>query len=123
MQTLMAVGIAGALGSLARYGVGLLAVRLLGERFAWGTLIVNLTGCFVIGVLMGLAEHSQLPRELRIALVTGFLGAYTTFSAFGFETWSYVERGDYALALSNVAANVVLGLLLVMLGLLLGRML
>ncbi|MCC7479489.1 fluoride efflux transporter CrcB [bacterium] len=116
------IAVGGVCGTLARYGLSLAMHRALGERFAWGTLSVNLLGCFLIGLLMQLGlSGSLISRELRAALGIGFMGAFTTFSTFGYETLSYIQDGNWRLALLNAAANLVLGLLLVWLGMLAGR--
>jgi fluoride exporter len=91
-MTALMVAIAGALGCLARYGVGLAGQRLLGDRFPWGTLAVNLLGSFAIGAVMVIAETRQLDPRLRVALVGGFLGGFTTYSAFAYETLALAER-------------------------------
>jgi CrcB protein len=117
MPTILYIALGGVCGTLARYGTAQLMVRWLGERFAWGTLAVNLLGCFILGYIM---QHSisapTFPRELKLALTVGFLGAFTTFSTFGYETFGFLQQRQPGLALANVAANVVLGLLLVWLG-------
>jgi CrcB protein len=121
MSGILLMAVAGALGTLARYGVGLWAHRLLGPAFAWGTLAANLAGCFAIGLLMPLLAAGLLFRDARIVLAIGFLGAFTTFSTFGWETFNYIETGNARLAMVNVAANLVLGLACVWLGWLAGR--
>ena len=91
-MTALWVAIAGACGCLARYGVGLAGQRLLGDRFPWGTLAVNLLGSFAIGAVMVLAEARQLDPRLRVAVVGGFIGGFTTYSAFAWETFALAER-------------------------------
>ncbi|HEY8146305.1 MAG TPA: fluoride efflux transporter CrcB [Kofleriaceae bacterium] len=97
-MTALMVAIAGALGCLARYGVGLAGQRLLGDRFPWGTLAVNLAGSFAIGAVMVMAETRQLDPRLRVAAVTGFIGGFTTYSAFAYETLALAERRSAAAA-------------------------
>jgi CrcB protein len=117
MQSVMLVGMAGAAGAVARYGVSLLAVRLLGDRFAFGTLAVNVLGCLLLGALLEAERHTPLvTHPLRLLLAVGFLGAFTTFSTFGWETFRYLQDGAANLAALNVAANLVLGLLAVWAG-------
>ncbi len=116
------LGAGGAAGTICRYWVALAAVRTLGTRFAFGTLAVNVVGCFLIGLVMqrfDVADSSS--RMLRLALGTGFLGGFTTFSAFGYETAHYLESGKPALALVNVAANVLFGIAATFAGFALGR--
>lgn len=107
------VGIGGALGSMARYGVGL-AVHSM--AFPYATLIVNVAGCLCIGLALPSVERAAaLSHEMRLLLVVGFLGGFTTFSAFGSESVALV-RSSLSVALINVAANVLLGLAAVVIG-------
>jgi fluoride exporter len=115
------VGLGGFAGAVSRFGVGVLLSTALGSSFPWGTLAVNLTGCFVAGVLIGMGDGRGLATGARLLLVTGFLGGYTTFSAFGVETVRLAEQQGMALAGANVATNVVGGLALAMIGLVVGR--
>ena len=86
-------------------------------HFPWGTLAVNVAGCFGIGVVATLAdEHTLVTPALRLFLVTGLLGGFTTFSAFGMESWQLIEDGHALTALANAMANVVAGLLAVIAG-------
>lgn len=107
------VGLGGALGSMARYGVGL-ALPSAGYQYA--TLAVNVIGCFCIGLALPSAERAALlPPELKLLVIVGFLGGFTTFSAFGSETIA-LGRSGTGPALLNVCAHVVLGLGAVLLG-------
>ena len=116
-MVLIAIGFAGALGALARYGVSLAALRWFGEDFPYGTLGVNLAGCFLLGVLAELTmEDAGLAPQTRAILGTGFLGAFTTFSTFGVETYRAMQVGAWGVAASNVAINVVGGIVLVAAG-------
>ena len=120
--TIVGVAIAGALGALARYGVSVWALRLFGSSFPLGTLIVNLAGCFCLGFLAELAlEDPGMAARTRAIVGTGFLGAFTTFSTFGVETFRAMEAGAWAVAAANVALNVVVGLLAVSLGFYIAR--
>jgi len=111
----------GGLGSLSRYGITLLSVKLFGARFPWGTLIVNLTGCFLIGLSFAIAERSSLMNPtVRLFFVTGFLGGLTTFSTYGYESFSAFYLGNQWMAIANVLFNNVAGLILVFLGFRLG---
>ena len=91
-MTALLVAVAGAIGCLARYGVGLAGQRLFGDRFPYGTLAVNLVGSFAIGAVMVVAEARALDPRLRVAVVGGFLGGFTTYSAFAYETLALAER-------------------------------
>jgi len=105
------VAIGGALGSVARYGCSGLALRWLGVAFPYGTLFLNVTGSFVIGVLGTLAldaERSLSTTDARAFLIVGILGGFTTFSSFSFETLSLARGGN----LSGAAMNIVLSLVL-----------
>ncbi len=119
LRALLAVALGGAVGAVARYGVGLVALRLWGGPFPVGTWAVNLAGSFLIG--LALPTLLEQPVAVRLALVTGFLGAFTTFSAFSLETAALWEAGRPGLALLNAAGSVVLGLAAVGLGLWIGR--
>jgi CrcB protein len=105
--------IAGAIaGAPLRYFVGSRVQGLADGTFPWGTFAVNISGCFLIGLLLGLAEQRDLlGREARLLLVTGFLGSYTTFSAFGWETYELARGDEVFRAVANAAASVVLGVL------------
>ena len=100
------VALAGGLGSLARHGVGLLGVRWFGARWPVATLAVNLVGCFAIGAVMVLCEVRQVDPRVRIALVGGFLGGFTTYSAFAYETLALVERRSLSSALAYAGLTI-----------------
>lgn len=123
MEKVLFVMAGGSLGALSRYSVTLLAVRLFGTRFPWGTLMVNLSGCFLIGLSMALADRgfSVMNPSARLFFVTGYLGALTTFSTFGLETVNAVRGKTPRVAVANVLVNNGLGSALVFLGLWLGR--
>lgn len=107
----------GGLGSAVRYGSALLAARFWGAGFPWGTLAVNLVGCFVIGVLFGISEQKGgLRPETRLLLMTGFLGGLTTFSTYALETTNFARTGSLIGAASNLIANNAAGLVLVVTG-------
>lgn len=109
MNALIAVAAGGAAGSVLRYLVGLQAGRWLGSGFPWGTLAVNVAGCFVMGLLVELmALHWSPGPALRTFLTVGLLGGFTTFSAFSLDVALLAERGDLALTLLYAAASVLL---------------
>ena len=117
MLRLLAVGVGGFIGAVARYLLSGLAHRLWSTAFPIGTLTVNVLGCLVIGVLTVLVEGDYLTSPtVRLLLMVGLLGALTTFSTFGYETVECMAEGQYGLAALNVAANVTLGLGAVVLG-------
>lgn len=118
------IAIAGALGALSRGGISLAGQTLLGTGFAWGTLIANVPGCFLLGSLMHVGLVSdKIPPALRTAVAVGFLGALTTFSTFSFETIKFLEDGSWMLAAGNIATNLILGLSATIGGIVLGRIL
>jgi fluoride exporter len=118
----MWVALGGAIGSTARYGVNVFAAVLFGTKFPWGTLIVNVFGCFVMGLLtyllFGKLSDSQ---NLRLFLTTGLLGGFTTFSAFSLDAITLFERGGLANATLYAFATIVLSLGAVLLGLFAAR--
>lgn len=116
VQALVA-GIGGFLGAMLRYGLAGLAQRWANDAFPLGTLAVNLLGCLLIGACMFLVEYRLLlGPNIRIFLTIGILGGFTTFSAFGYESFVLLRDGEYWTALLNVAANVVGGMVAVLLG-------
>ncbi len=124
MKTVVLVASGGALGSAARYLVGVGAVRLMGPNFPGGTLTVNVVGSFIIGLLAGwLVARVAVQHDLWAFLAIGVLGGFTTFSAFSLDVLLLVERKDYAMAAAYLAASVCLSLLAVVAGMASGRML
>jgi len=115
------VALGGGLGASLRFGATALAIKLLGKSFAWGTLAVNLAGCFAIGLMLAGDRADALWGHARPLLGIGVLGGLTTFSTFGLETFSYLEAGRWGLALLNAAANLLLGVACVAAGVALGR--
>ncbi|CAK08056.1 fluoride efflux transporter CrcB [Rhizobium leguminosarum] len=112
------VAFGGAIGSVLRYYVGQWALRLMGSAFPWGTLAVNVVGCFVIGVFAELiARKFDASVELRLLLITGFLGGFTTFSAFSLDAISLFERGEAVAGGIYIAASVGLSMAAVIAGL------
>jgi len=117
------VMLGGSLGAASRYTIGLLAAKAWGPQFPWGTLLVNLSGCFLIGLLFALAERVRLlTPEMRLLLITGFLGALTTFSSFALETVNAGRAGLTLQPLANILVNNIGGLALTILGMRLGSL-
>lgn len=110
MSSVLLVGLGGALGSMARYLMVLGVGRWLGTGFPWGTLSVNLIGCFLMGLLTALFT-GPLPVsvETRLFFTTGILGGFTTFSAFGLDASGLFDKGDSGAALLYLAGSVALG--------------
>lgn len=112
MVTALYIALAGALGSLARYGVGAGMQRLVGARFPWGTLLINVAGSFLIGLFMAVfAARGQLDSRARLAITLGFLGGFTTYSSFALETVSLIERRQTAAAALYVGVTLATGAL------------
>jgi len=108
MYQILLVALGGALGSVCRYLVGLGALRLMGPAFPWGTLTVNVAGSFAIGVLAELIiARFGASVELRLLLITGFLGGFTTFSAFALDAVTLFERGASVAATSYLLLSIV----------------
>lgn len=119
MTRVMLVALLGALGAVARYGLSGWVTRLTRDAaFPYGTLGVNLLGSFVLGLLMGLTTGGalDLPPRLRVGLAIGFLGAFTTFSTFSYETLEALRVGQLRIAALNVVVSVAGGLLACWLG-------
>ena len=117
MQNVLLLALGGVLGTLSRYYMGLQFAARFGLDFPYGTLVINVTGCFIIGLVGSLAaERVWVTPELRLLLGVGFCGAYTTFSSFGYETVLLVRMGAFAQAGFYVLASNALGLLAVFLG-------
>lgn len=121
LTLLLPIALGGAFGAVARYLLSEWAQLRWGLQFPWGTLLVNLLGCLALGLVYGLLESVDLPATLRPALTVGFLGAFTTFSTFSYETLLLVEGGHALRALAYVGLSVVFGLALSAIGLGLGR--
>jgi len=112
----------GGAGSLARYLTGMAVTARLGSRFPWGTLAANVAGSFLIGLIMTLlTERVTVSPNWRFALVVGFLGGYTTFSSFEWETFAAVREGGFWIGAANVAGSVTLGYAAVWVGSMLAR--
>ncbi|HEY8107945.1 MAG TPA: fluoride efflux transporter CrcB [Gaiellaceae bacterium] len=117
MRTIVAIGIAGALGALARYGLDGVVSRRFPSSFPWGTFVVNMSGAFVLGFLMTLmTEQLTTASWVRSALTIGLLGAYTTFSTLSYETYRLLEDGAVGLAAANMLGSAAVGLFAVYLG-------
>jgi CrcB protein len=114
------IGLAGALGALARYLLGRFIAERAGSQFPLGTLFINVTGTFAIGLLFAFAGRKLISPAMQGALATGFLGGYTTFSTMSWEGVQLARGGSTRLSLLYLAGNVASGLVAVVLGLVLG---
>ena len=112
---LLLIAAGGAAGAIARYTIGLGLHHVFGNAFPYGTLTVNVLGCFLLGAMYGAGTHA-FSEEVRMGATIGFLGALTTFSTFGLETVMYSKEAGWLVGFANVAANLLLGLLAVKLG-------
>ena len=112
LQSALAVALGGALGSVARHGVNIAVTRLLGHPSYTSTLIVNVAGCAIIGLLAGQIAAGRLvvSATMRVFLTVGVLGGFTTFSSFGLDTLTLVQAGRYQTAAFNVIIQVIAGL-------------
>lgn len=115
MLIVLAIGLGGGIGALARYYGGMFSEKIFGSTaIPIGTLVVNVIGCMLIGMLAGLSEGKPFwTTELRAFVFVGILGGFTTFSTFGFETFIFLRDGHFGAALLNIAAQVMLGLIAV----------
>lgn len=123
MREILFIGVAGALGALSRYGLSNVANRFISAGFPWGTLVVNVVGCFLIGYVMHVGLTTDLvPAAWRLAITVGFLGGLTTFSSFSYETVGLLTEGAWLAAVGNIVANLALGISATLLGFGLGRL-
>ena len=109
MREVLLVALGGAVGSAARYGVTVFAQGRFGPEFPYGTLIVNVVGSLLLGVIMTLADRTELmPPTLRLALGTGVMGGFTTYSAFNYETYKLAANDAPYAAIVNILVTLVL---------------
>ena len=116
----LAVGLAGSVGAVARYGVALL-FKGLNIRFPLGTLVINITGSLFLGWFYAYATSKNVDADLRLAIATGFVGAYTTFSTFMYESNSLIDDGAGVEAMVNIVGSLVLGIFAVRSGIWMAR--
>jgi len=124
MSKLFLIGLAGFIGTVSRYLMSGVIAKRYGETFPMGTLLVNLIGCFLVGLLFYLLEERFLVNQTaRTVVLIGFLGGFTTFSSFGLQTFTLLRDGEFGFAVLNIAASNLVGLLLVWAGYTLDRVL
>ena len=119
VQTLL-IGIAGALGALSRYLLGRFVAARTNTQFPLGTLLINISGAFVIGLLFALASHKVINTAAQLVLATGFLGGFTTFSTMSWEGFQLVRGGNTGTGLLYLVGSLLLGLVAAVAGLALG---
>lgn len=123
MGKYLMVGVGGFLGAVARFWLGGYISEKMGTRFPYGTFVINCTGCFLIGFIITLmAERTHWSPNWRYLIPIGFIGAYTTFSTFEYETFRAMQDGEMLIAFLTVAASVVVGFFAVWLGVIVGRL-
>lgn len=124
MRTVVAVGIAGFVGAVARYGIDGLIAQKGASSFPWGTFVVNVSGSFVLGLLFAVLIEGRVAVApwLRTATTVGLIGAYTTFSTLTLETFRLVEDGSIILAGANAVGSLAIGLVAVYAGVVVGRL-
>ncbi len=122
MQKYFYIAVGGALGSLARYGLGVLITDRMGAKFPYGTFVINVTACFIIGFSLAfLDRRTYLSSGWRFLVPVGFVGAYSTFSTFEWETFTKLQGGSSGIALLYVVSSILAGLLAVWCGVLFAR--
>ncbi|MEF3275486.1 MAG: fluoride efflux transporter CrcB [Chloroflexus sp.] len=122
MNNILAIALGAAIGANLRYGIGLWAAQRFGTSWPYGTFIINLLGCLGIGLLLTLISNRLTVSEpVRLLLVTGLLGGFTTFSTFGYESFTLLSAGNWLAALGYIGGSVAGGLIAVVIGIELGR--
>ena len=123
MQKVLLIGLAGLVGTVGRYALSGVIARRFGETFPAGTLVVNIIGCFLAGLLFYLLQERNLVSPTtRTVVMIGFLGGFTTFSSFGLQTFTLLRDGEFWFATLNVVSSNFLGLLMVWAGYTLGKL-
>ncbi len=116
MLGILLVALGGALGSMLRFGVITITYRFLDIHFPWGTIFANLIGCFIIGIIWASLDIFNEPKNLKLFLITGLLGGFTTFSSFALENFNMFRAGEVKLVAANILISNIAGILLVFAG-------
>jgi CrcB protein len=119
----LVIGVGGLLGAVARYAVATYIGSLYGVSFPYGTFLINMSGCFLIGLIVPLLERTSASPYWRYFIPIGFIGAYTTFSTFEYETLQAIQDGQIMTGLLNVGLSVIVGFVAVWVGVAIGRIL
>lgn len=117
MKLLLSIGIGSFIGGIGRYLISVFIQTKFSDSFPYGTLIVNILGCFLIGIVYGFAEKGSVAMEWRLFLATGILGGFTTFSAFSYESVNLIRNGFFLNALLYISVSVIVGLIATFTGL------
>jgi|SRR5919199_2207819 CrcB protein len=120
-MNILLVAVGGAIGATARYLLGGWIQSWVGSSFPWGTLVINVSGSLIIGLVLGLVDRGTLSSEARLFLAVGLLGGFTTFSTFSYEGIQMVQSGDYGSLLIYEVTHLGLGLLAANFGLIMAR--
>lgn len=116
-QRLLWIALAGAMGTVARYGLSNFVQHISGSTLPWGTMFVNVVGCFLFGLVFSLAdERAIISDEMRLIILGGFMGAFTTFSTFIFDTGGFMQDDRWLLATGNVVVQTLTGLIFLFVG-------
>lgn len=121
MLKYIAIGVGGFAGAIARYALGSYIGSRYGVRFPYGTFVINMTGSFLIGFILALLSRTTASQYWRYLIPIGFIGAYTTFSTFEYETLRAIQDGQVTVGLLNVALSVVIGFVAVWAGAAIGK--
>ena len=121
MLKYLVIGLGGFMGAIARYAVGIFIGSRFGVRFPYGTFVINMSGCLLIGFIMALLQRSTASAFWRYLIPIGFIGAFTTFSTFEYETFRAIQDGEILIGGLNVALSVIVGFFSVWVGSLIGK--
>lgn len=116
MQTFLFIALGGATGAILRFLICDFTVKMTGVAYPWGTIAVNLIGCFFIGLIWGILSFIEVGNNTKLFIFTGLLGAFTTFSTFAMENFDLLRNGEFSLFALNVSISNIIGILLVFVG-------
>ncbi|OGH96056.1 MAG: hypothetical protein A2104_08355 [Candidatus Melainabacteria bacterium GWF2_32_7] len=116
MIGVLLIALGGALGSVLRFGVITLTYKFFDINFPWGTIFANLIGCLIIGIIWAVLDTFDEPKHLKLFLITGLLGGFTTFSSFALENFNMFRAGEIKLVAANILISNIAGILLVFVG-------